>query len=161
MPTTSTLERPVSTSSSHATRRLKIWLWILAAIAVIATTVAVGYATGLFDADTSAEPADEAPADDVPADDVPADEPAGDPTIRYDEELRANWDVVGVATDDVLNVRDEPGTDGTIIETLAHDAAEFESTGRIAHVGDQLWREIVVPGDGTGWVNAAFLAQTR
>ena len=39
-------------------------------------------------------------------------------------------------------------------------APAIQSTGRIADVGTTLWREIVVPGDGVGWVNAAFLTET-
>ena len=81
--------------------------------------------------------------------------------VRHRTELRANWDVTGVAGDDVLNVRDGPGVANGIVATLAPDAAELESTGRIADVGPALWREIVVPGDGVGWVNAAFLTETR
>lgn len=179
MSTTPTLHTPASAPPSapgpRSSRRLVIWLWILGAVAVIATAVAVAYATGFLGdepaEDTPAdEPADDVPADEpadeVPADDVPADEPADDvpadepDAVRYDEEPRANWDVTGVAADDVLNVRDAPGVDGAIIATLAHDAAELESTGRIAYVGDQLWREVVVPGDGVGWVSATYLTET-
>jgi hypothetical protein len=89
--------------------------------------------------------------------DIPAP-PAG---IRYREEPRANWDVTGVAADDVLNVRSGPGVAEPVVATLPPDAAEFESTGRIADVGTALWREIIVPGDGVGWVNAALLVETR
>ena len=80
--------------------------------------------------------------------------------IRYREEPRANWDVDGVAADDVLNVRIGPGVSSEIVHTLPPDTVELESTGRIADVGPALWREIVVPGDGTGWVNAAYLDET-
>jgi hypothetical protein len=168
---TPTLERPPSptvSSDAAAIRRLKIWLWIVAAVALVAGAVAVGYATGTIGTGTPAEtPAADGPAaDDPAADDPAADDPADDaavqpPAVRYDEEPRANWDVAGVAADDVLNVRDAPGVDGTIVATLAHDAAEFESTGRIAYVGQQLWREVIVPGDGVGWVSGAYLTETR
>jgi hypothetical protein len=85
--------------------------------------------------------------------------PAAD--VRYREEPRANWDVTGVAADDVLNVRSGPGVAEPVVATLPPDAAEFESTGRIADVGPSLWREIIVPGDGVGWVNARFLTETK
>jgi hypothetical protein len=185
MTTTPTLRPPTDRrrpTHEAETDRHALWLWILAVIALVATGIAIAYATGFLGgtepiADTPTdevpvdEPADDVPADEpAPADEAPADEPAGDApgtdpadapgTVRYDEEPRANWDVTGVATDDVLNVRDAPGTEGAIIATLAHDQAELESTGRIADVGDQLWREVVVPGDGVGWVNAAYLTET-
>lgn len=83
------------------------------------------------------------------------------PTIVYGEEPRANWDVTGVAADDVLNVRSGPGVDTPGTDTLAPTTVELESTGRIAHVDGALWREIVVPGATTGWVNARFLTETR
>ena len=86
--------------------------------------------------------------------------PAPQVDVRYREELRANWDVTGVVADDVLNVRSGPGVANDVVATLPPDTAELESTGRIADVGPALWREIVVPGDGTGWVNAAFLTET-
>lgn len=114
--------------------------------ASVAAPVAIAYGTGLL--------GDDGAADTAPADDGVA------PTVRYGEELRANWDVTGVADDDVLNVRDLPGVEGAIIGMLAHDAAELESTGRIATVGEQLWREVVVPGDGVGWVAARYLTET-
>lgn len=180
MPTTmqSPARTPPATGESHQ-RRLVAWLWILAIIAVLATAVAIGYGTGLIGEEATSElpfvddvpvdePVDEAPAA-VPTEDpaeAPADEPVAaepdtePPAVRYDEELRANWDVTGVADDDMLNVRDAPGVVGAIVATLAHDAAELESTGRIAHVGEQLWREVVVPGDGVGWVSAAYLTET-
>lgn len=175
--------KPPRSGETAEGRRLVIGLWILATIALIATAVAVGYATGVIGEDATevappvVDPADEAPTDD-PADDGAAEDPADEdpanegpadegpadevpaPTVRYDEEPRANWDVTGVAADDVLNVRDAPGVEGAIIETLPHDAAELESTGRIAHVGDALWREVVVPGDGVGWVSASYLTET-
>jgi hypothetical protein len=44
--------------------------------------------------------------------------------------------------------------------TLAPDAVELESTGRVGRVDGVLWREIVVPGDGTGWVHAGYLTET-
>jgi chorismate-pyruvate lyase len=40
------------------------------------------------------------------------------------------------------------------------DTVELESTGRIAQVDGVLWREIVVPGDGAGWVHAGYLTET-
>ena len=74
-------------------------------------------------------------------------------------ELRS-IDVAGVAADDVLNVRIGPGVSAEVIATLDPDVTELESTGRVAHLSTALWREIVIPGNGTGWVNAAFLTES-
>ena len=125
---------------------------LLAAVAVL-----------MFATDIAREPLDGTPA--VPADTAPevappAEEPAAEPAeapIRYGEELRANWIVIGIAADDVLNVRSGPGVSFDVIGELTLTSPELESTGYIADVGDQLWRQIVVPGDGVGWVNAKFL----
>lgn len=105
-----------------------------------------------------------APAEDPqqPGDDAqqPAQPDESSPEVVYGTELRANWDVTGVSADDRLNVRSGPGVHNAVMATLAPDAVELESTGRIAHVDGALWREIVVPGDGAGWVNAGYLAET-
>ncbi len=148
---------------------------IVAVVAIVAAaSLAIAFAAGWFDTDDSQTPivgpddtAPDLPGDAAPddtdaipdtTDDVAPDRPDdATATPRYREEPRADWDVTGVAAGDVLNVRTGPGTTYRIVATLAHDAAEFESTGRVADVGDQLWREIVVPGATTGWVNAAYL----
>lgn len=115
--------------------------------------------------DAAEEPdAPEAPAEEPqpPGDDADAPEqPDGPgPDVVYGTELRANWDVTGVSADDRLNVRTGPGVRNAVVATLAPDSVELESTRRIARVDGALWREIVVPGDGTGWVNARYLAET-
>jgi pyruvate/2-oxoglutarate dehydrogenase complex dihydrolipoamide acyltransferase (E2) component len=185
MSTTPTLSRspsPEGPDGAPGPRRRISWLVGLAVVAAVAGALAVGYAIGVGDSDgtpdaPAVEPADEPAADQQPDRDAPAETPADTPTadeprtdeqptqrppeIRYAEEPRANWDVTGVTADDTLNVRSSPGVDGSIIATLRPDTAELESTGRIARVGDQLWREIIVPGDGAGWVNAAYLTETR
>jgi hypothetical protein len=90
----------------------------------------------------------------------PAPAPAPAPVISYGTEPRANWDVSGLAAGDSLNVRTGPGVGNQVIATLAGNTAELESTGRIARVDGALWREIIVPGDGAGWVSARFLTET-
>jgi hypothetical protein len=115
--------------------------------------------------DAAAEPQQpEAPAEEPqqPGDDAqqPGQPAEAGPAVVYGTELRANWDVTGVSVDDQLNVRTGPGVHNAVTATLAPDTVELESTGRIARVDGALWREIVVPGDGTGWVNAGYLAET-
>jgi uncharacterized protein YgiM (DUF1202 family) len=87
-------------------------------------------------------------------------EPAPSASITYGQEARANWDVTGIAAGDTLNVRTGPGVGNQVIATLTGSTAELESTGRIARVAGALWREIIVPGDGTGWVSAQYLTET-
>jgi peptidoglycan/xylan/chitin deacetylase (PgdA/CDA1 family) len=153
---------------------------VVAVVAIVtAAALAIAYAAGWFDTtgtpivvpddpapDRTGDPARDLPDDtDVApdtADDVAPDRPDdAEMTPRYRQEPRANWDVTGVATGDALNVRSGPGVTFLIIATLAHDAAGFESTGRIADVGLQLWREVVVPDASIGWVNAAYLTSHR
>lgn len=114
--------------------------------------------------DAAEEPDAPAPAEEPqpPGDDADAPEqPDGPgPDVVYGTELRANWDVTGVSADDRLNVRTGPGVRNAVVATLAPDSVGLESTGRIARVDGALWREIVVPGDRTGWVNARYLAET-
>jgi hypothetical protein len=80
--------------------------------------------------------------------------------------------VSGVAADDVLNVRRDPGTDGELYVELAPDYAGIRLLSNVATVADGAeWWEIELldpvrligleePLDGapiTGWVNSAFL----
>jgi hypothetical protein len=97
---------------------------------------------------------------DVDTDPAPGNGDTAAPQVTYGQEPRANWDVTGITAGDTLNVRTGPGVANRVMATLAHDVAELESTGRIARVDGALWREIVVPGDGVGWVNARYLTET-
>lgn len=64
--------------------------------------------------------------------------------------------VVGVAHDDVLNVRDAPGTDSEIVAELASTATGLIATGRARSLPESIWFEIDVD-DVTGWVSSAFV----
>ena len=163
-------------------RRNRAIASIVALVTIVAVaSLVVAYAAGWFGTGDTRTPvvvpddtAPDATAPDVPDDvsvpddtdvipDVPDDVSPERPddaaaTPRYREEPRANWDVSGVAAGDVLNVRTRPGVTYPVVAALAHDAAGVESTGRVADVGVQLWREIRVPGATTGWVNARYLA---
>jgi hypothetical protein len=183
MSPTPTLDRSSTSSKRQTDRRPRSAgrFTVVVAVTVVAVLLAAlvaGVATGFLRfGDTASEdppvadqgdavsgqPADDEPGQ--PADEAVADEPANDAAaaadVRYSDEPRANWDVIGVADNDVLNMRSRPGAHHRQVGTLAPDAAELESTGRVAHVSDRLWREIIVPGDGAGWVNAAYLTETR
>ena len=65
--------------------------------------------------------------------------------------------VVGVDRDDVLNVREAPGTDRDVIATLTPTADDVVTTGAARSLPRSIWYEIEV-GDGTGWVSSSFLA---
>jgi hypothetical protein len=64
--------------------------------------------------------------------------------------------VVGVAYDDVLNVRAAPGTDSEVIAELAPTATDLIGTGRARALPDSIWFEVEVEGM-TGWVSSAFV----
>jgi hypothetical protein len=65
--------------------------------------------------------------------------------------------VVGVAFDDVLNVRAAPGVDQRIVARLEPLADDVVATGAARLLGRSIWLEVTVDGT-TGWANSAFLA---
>ncbi len=65
--------------------------------------------------------------------------------------------VVGVAYDDVLNVRSGPGTNQPIVATLDPLFDQIVATGRHRLLTRSIWNEIVVDGT-TGWANSSFMA---
>lgn len=66
--------------------------------------------------------------------------------------------VVGVAHDDVLNLRSLPGADQPIVETLAPLTDDVVTTGRKRILPDEsgIWAE-VTHRTSAGWVNASYL----
>lgn len=64
--------------------------------------------------------------------------------------------VVGVAHDDVLNVRSAPGTDSEVVEELEPTATGLIATGRARSLPQSIWFEVEVEGV-TGWVSSAFV----
>jgi hypothetical protein len=65
--------------------------------------------------------------------------------------------VVGVAADDVLNVRAGPGTDQPVVGTLEPLAADVTATGRARQLPASIWLEVDL-GDQTGWSSSRYLA---
>lgn len=84
---------------------------------------------------------------------------AGAPALAQDAappEPDWRYRVVDVAGDDVLNIRDFPGTQSAIVGELAPDADDVIVAGtRVALDGSVWWQ--VVTADGLGWVNARHL----
>lgn len=64
--------------------------------------------------------------------------------------------VVGVAHDDVLNVREGPGTAFPVLASLPPHAEDVVTTGRGWLVDRSLWIEVATD-TGTGWAARAFL----
>lgn len=64
-------------------------------------------------------------------------------------------DVTGVAADDVLNIRSEPGAAGDVIGSFAPDATGIE----VIRPNDDLTWGLVNHGEGTGWVSLTYLAR--
>jgi hypothetical protein len=64
--------------------------------------------------------------------------------------------VVGVAHDDVLNVRAAPGTDSEVVAELEPTATGLIGTGRARSLPESIWFEVEVKGV-TGWVSSAFV----
>ena len=64
--------------------------------------------------------------------------------------------VVGVAHDDVLNVRAGPGVDSEVVAELAPTATGLIGTGRARSLPESIWFEVEVEGVA-GWVSSAFV----
>lgn len=65
----------------------------------------------------------------------------------------ALYDVVGVGSDDVLNVRAEPSAEAEIIGTLEYDATGIE----VIKSNDQNKWGLVNTGERSGWVSLRFM----
>ena len=66
--------------------------------------------------------------------------------------------VVGVAMDDVLNLRSQPGVELPILGAIPPDATAVERTGPDQKVSGIAWTPVSYQGM-TGWVNAKFLSK--
>lgn len=65
----------------------------------------------------------------------------------------ALYDVVGVASDDVLNVRAGPNAQAEIIGTLEHDAAAIE----VIRPDEEFEWGLINQGERTGWISLNFV----
>lgn len=64
--------------------------------------------------------------------------------------------VMGVAHDDVLNIRSAPGTDQPVVVTAEPTADDVVATGRARELPNSIWYEVTVDGT-TGWASFSFL----
>ena len=65
--------------------------------------------------------------------------------------------VVGVAHDDVLNIRAAPGTDQAIVAEAGPTADDLVATGAARQLSASIWYEVTVDGV-TGWASVAFVS---
>lgn len=70
-------------------------------------------------------------------------------------DLPGNWQVSGVASDDVLNLRYGPGVAYSILEALAPDVTGLQSTGNFGVIDGSTWVELSTPQ--LGWVHGGYL----
>jgi hypothetical protein len=70
------------------------------------------------------------------------------------------YQVVGIAPDDVLNLRQDPDPTSRVISRIAPNSVGIRGTGRKATVRNGTWLEITSIGK-TGWVNARYIAEVK
>ena len=69
------------------------------------------------------------------------------------------YGMIQVAPGDVLNVHSAAGMGNPTIATFAATANNIMRTGPSTSVKDVQWVQVLSPGGGTGWVNAAYLTE--
>jgi hypothetical protein len=69
------------------------------------------------------------------------------------------YSVVLIAEGDTLAVHAAAGSGSPLTGSLAWDAVDLASTGRIDAAGLETWLELNLPGGGTGWVNRKYLTE--
>ncbi len=77
------------------------------------------------------------------------------PAVATQDGWPALFDVSGVAADDTLNIRSEPGTGGVVIGTLEPDAEGIE----VVRPNPRETWGLVNYGEATGWVSLSFLTR--
>ena len=67
--------------------------------------------------------------------------------------------VIGVAHDDVLNLRRAPGTDQPIVGQLDNLADDLVASGRARMLSSSIWWEVTTADGSIGWVSSSFTAR--
>lgn len=65
--------------------------------------------------------------------------------------------VIGVASDDKLNIREGPGTDHALLTRVGPLENELTATGRARLLSRSIWYEVSTTDGITGWANSSFL----
>lgn len=73
--------------------------------------------------------------------------------------LSGPYAVIGVASNDVLNIHAGAGISHPIIGSFPANGANVMRTGPTANVDNATWVEVQTPTEGTGWVNAYYLTE--
>ena len=146
--------------------RTSVRAWIVVVAAVVVTGCAGGASSEPTPSAAPAAPTRQ-PASRAPSVDI--SEPApGRPTPSADDDdlvgepidfFFADGDtlgVVGVAADDVLNVRSAPGVQAGVVATL-EPLGEAIATGSARRLAQSIWAQVDA-GATTGWANVAYLA---
>lgn len=140
---------------------------VVLAAALLATACAGGASSAPTPTASPAAPTPTAAAP-VPSDVVTGSEPGTPTTPSGDgDELAGepiefffsdgdSLAVVGVAADDVLNVRSGPGVQAGVVATL-DPLADVRATGSARQLSESIWAEVGAGGT-TGWANVAYLA---
>lgn len=75
------------------------------------------------------------------------------PALATQDGWPALYDVTGVASDDVLNVRSAPNAEADLVGRLAPDARNIE----VIRPNEALTWGLINTGEGTGWASLAYL----
>ncbi len=132
---------------------------------IIALTTALACSIGISSRPSPAAPSATSPSDVSPAATILSPTApilvSVSPTIPLPSptaSTSAEFAIILVADNDVLNVRTGAGVSNPIAYTLAPHATGIHRTGPSQVVADSLWTEIQTSA-GTGWVNARFLTE--
>jgi hypothetical protein len=92
---------------------------------------------------------------------IPTDTPTTTPTpaTEVPAPITAVYAVTLVASNDVLNIRSDAGTEYPIVGWFPPDATDLMRTGPVKMVGDAQWVEVNRLDGGTGWVNFRYLTE--
>jgi hypothetical protein len=90
---------------------------------------------------------------------VPSETLAATPTETATLGVSRVYAIVLVPEGATLDARTDAGDGYPVAGTLAWDAANLHSTGRVVVDGTDLWVELSLPGGGTGWVNRKHLTE--
>jgi hypothetical protein len=73
--------------------------------------------------------------------------------------LQGPYAVIGVASNDILNIRSGAGVSHPVVGSFAADAVSVMRTGPTASVDGATWVEVQNSNGGSGWVNSYYLTK--
>lgn len=133
--------------------------WVVPVVMAMAAAVSGACGGGADPGATATDPSTTPPAPTTsaasPSPTLTTPGQLGEPGFPYPADSALS--VVGVAHDDVLNVRSGPGTSFPVVATLGPVADDVTATGRVWQSESSWWTE-VSPSGTTGWVNTRLVA---